>query len=72
MKMLRYIKVRSHSKEPTDLILQINNNPLRRRVPIQQPSHETTRLYLRAFAEPVDWNVAQEKPSVIFQPQVLN
>ncbi|PVF98837.1 hypothetical protein CPB86DRAFT_757643 [Serendipita vermifera] len=62
MKMLRYIKVRSHSKEPQDLILQSNNNSLRRSVPVQQPSHNTTREYLQAFAKPIDWNLAQEKP----------
>jgi proteasome activator subunit 4 len=64
MKMLRYLKVRSSSEKPEDLSLQVNRSPLRRHVPVQQPSRDTTKEYLATFARPIDWQAAQQQPLV--------
>ena len=64
MKMLRYIKVRTNTSRPEDISCQINRNPLRRQIPMKQPSPATTKEYLASFAVPLDWNVAKEKPCV--------
>lgn len=62
MKMLRYIKVRTTTSLPEEISMQINRNPLRRRIEVKQPSHETTKEYLSEFAVPIDWSVAQQEP----------
>ncbi|KAG8823710.1 hypothetical protein FRC18_010687 [Serendipita sp. 400] len=62
MKMTRYIKIRTFTQREEDISLQINRSPLRRMVPIHQPSEHTTDKYLADFMQPLDWVLAQDQP----------
>lgn len=53
MKSLRYIKLRTLSTNPEDVLRRKSNNPLKKKVPVQ-PSHSYTQEVLHNFKVPVD------------------
>jgi proteasome activator subunit 4 len=62
MKTLRYIKLRTFSQSNEDIAIQMNRNPLRKILPVQDPTSERTQFYLSQFKEPVDWKQASKQP----------
>lgn len=62
MKTLRYIKLRTFSQSNEDIAIQMNRNPLRKTLPVQDPTNEKTQFYLSQFKEPVDWKQASQQP----------
>ena len=64
MKTLRYIKLRTFSGSDEDIAIQMNRNPLRKTLPVQNPTDEKTHCYLAQFKEPVDWKQAAKQPYV--------
>ncbi|KAJ7666434.1 hypothetical protein B0H17DRAFT_1162542 [Mycena rosella] len=53
MKSLRNVKLRTFSREPTDLLLGRNHNPLKQKFSVE-PSHELTQKLLDAYITPMD------------------
>jgi len=72
MKTLRYIKLRTFSESNEDIGIQMNRNPLRKTLPVQDPTHEKTQLYLSQFKEPIDWKQASKQPYVATLPTVMD
>ncbi|KAL4243081.1 BLM10 family protein [Abortiporus biennis] len=64
MKISRYIKLRTLNHGPIDLALEQNHNPLRRKVPIVNPSQEYTSEYLSEFKKPLDIEEAKRQPLI--------
>lgn len=62
MKISRYIKLRTLSEGPVDLVLEQNHNPLRRAVEIQQPNRDFTSRWLSEYRSPLDIARAQREP----------
>jgi proteasome activator subunit 4 len=54
MKAIRYIKLRTFTQGPFDLIFERSNNPLKQTMAIGQLSHDFTRDFLAQFRTPVD------------------
>ncbi|KAF7339921.1 Membrane protein [Mycena venus] len=61
MKSLRNIKLRTFCKDPTDLILGRNHNPLKQKLDVE-PSHELTRKFLDAYKTPLDLCQNEQRP----------
>ena len=61
MKALRYIKLRTFSRGPLDMILDKNNNPLKEYNKIDHPTHEFTSQFLASFRKPMDAENAGEE-----------
>ncbi|KAJ7462702.1 hypothetical protein B0H11DRAFT_2310714 [Mycena galericulata] len=61
MKSLRNLKLRTFCREPTDLILGRNHNPLKQKLNVE-PSHELTRKFLEAYKVPLDLSRVQQGP----------
>lgn len=68
MKSIRFIKLRTHCRDPADLALMRNLNPLRRSVPVK-PSRQTTPDFLNAYKIPVDVSIASDEPYVNLKPR---
>jgi len=68
MKISRYIKLRTLARDPIDLVLEQNHNPLRRTVPVMQPTHDFTSRWLAEFRTPLDIERGRREPSV---PSIL-
>ncbi|OCH96655.1 hypothetical protein OBBRIDRAFT_787227 [Obba rivulosa] len=64
MKISRFIKLRTLAHGPADLVLERNHNPLKRKVPIQEPSHEFTSQWLAEFRQPLNLEVARRTPTL--------
>lgn len=64
MKTLRYIKLRTFSQSNEDIGIQMNRNPLRKTLPVPDPTSEKTQSYLSQFKEPIDWKQASKQPYV--------
>ncbi|KAJ6574791.1 hypothetical protein B0H19DRAFT_1254444 [Mycena capillaripes] len=62
MKSLRNVKLRTFRREPTDLILARNHNPLKEKLDVE-PSHELTRKFLDAYIVPLDLSHVEQRPS---------
>lgn len=58
MKAIRYIKLRTFSQGPIDIIFERNNNPLKQSMAIGAPSHDFTHNLLAQFQVPVDLQIA--------------
>lgn len=54
MKAIRYIKLRTYTRGPIDLIFERSNNPLKQSMAIRNLSHNSTRDFLAQFQTPVD------------------
>lgn len=54
MKAIRYIKLRTFTQGPFDLIFERSNNPLKRSIAVRNLSHDFTRDFLAQFRTPVD------------------
>ncbi len=54
MKAIRYIKLRTFTQGPVDLIFERSNNPLKRSIAVRMLSHDFTRDFLDQFRTPVD------------------
>lgn len=52
MKSTRYIKLRTFSTGSVDLILERNNNPLKRKIALKTPGVNFTDKFLEAFKHP--------------------
>ncbi|TFK57485.1 hypothetical protein OE88DRAFT_1651225 [Heliocybe sulcata] len=68
MKLSRYIKLRTYYRDSTDLVLEQNHHPLRRKVEVTSPSQEFTREFLQAFKEPLDAGRAVREPLLCDKP----
>ncbi|EMD41658.1 hypothetical protein CERSUDRAFT_110231 [Gelatoporia subvermispora B] len=62
MKISRYVKLRTMAKGPNDIAMERNHNPLRRTVPIPEPSHEFTSKWLAEFRQPLHYDEARRIP----------
>lgn len=51
---------------PTDLVLEQNHNPLKRQVPVVDPTHEYTDNWLAEFKSPLNIEKARKEPYVMF------
>lgn len=60
MKSLRYIKLRTFARGPMDLVFEKNNNLLKRKVSVVNPTHEFTAEFLEAFKQPFDLDLNPE------------
>ncbi|KAI0050704.1 hypothetical protein FA95DRAFT_1581074 [Auriscalpium vulgare] len=65
MKALRFIKLRTYTNGIDDLILEKNRNPLKRKIPIEHPSHEITVQILNRYREPIDMLAGGDEPVYI-------
>jgi proteasome activator subunit 4 len=54
MKAIRYIKLRTFTRGPDDLIFERSNNPLKQAMAIGKLSHDFTHNFLAQFQTPVD------------------
>lgn len=63
MKSLRYIKLRTLSKNPTDIIKRKVHNPLKCDVPVEL-SHSFTLKTLQDFRVPFSFKQTDRRPSV--------
>ena len=54
MKVLRFIKLRTTTADPVDLVLERNHNPLKKSLEIDNPSHSFTSSHLADLKTPVD------------------
>lgn len=61
MKSIRFIKLRTFCKDPADLTLMRNINPLKRFVSMT-PSRQTTPDFLNAFKISVDFSIPNDEP----------
>lgn len=52
MKSTRYIKLRTYAKAPLDIMLEKNNNPMKRKIPLNTPEVNFTDKFLDAFKHP--------------------
>lgn len=52
MKSTRYIKLRTYAKGPLDIMLEKNNNPMKRKIPLNTPGANFTDKFLDAFKQP--------------------
>lgn len=64
MKSLRNLKLRTFSREPSDLILGRNHNPLKQKLNVE-PSHQLTQKFLEAYMVPLDLNRVEQGPLVV-------
>ncbi|KAI0076264.1 hypothetical protein K474DRAFT_1757648 [Panus rudis PR-1116 ss-1] len=62
MKVSRFIKLQSLSHGPADIVLEQNHNPLRRKVPVTDPSTDFTQQLLAEYKVPLDISRAQREP----------
>lgn len=62
MKVLRFIKLRTTTSNPTDLVLERNHNPLKKLLEIDNPSHLFTSNHLADLKTPVDLKDASGRP----------
>ena len=62
MKILRFIKLRTTTADPTDLVLEQNHNPLKKLLVIDDSSHSFTTKYLANLKTPIDLKDASGRP----------
>ena len=62
MKISRFIKLRTFSHTLTDIALEHNRNPLKRKVQIVTKTPEFTDQWLAEFKEPLDVEKARKEP----------
>lgn len=62
MKTLRFIKLRTTTTDPTDLVLERNHNPLKKSLEIDDPSHSFTSKLLADLKTPIDLKGASGMP----------
>lgn len=62
MKILRFIKLRTTTADPTDLVLERNHNPLKKLLEIDDPSHSFTSKHLADLKTPIDMKDASGMP----------
>ncbi len=51
-------------QKPSDLVIEQNHNPLKRKVRVNDPTHEFTDEWLAEFKTPLDLDRARNEPSV--------
>ncbi|KAI0336090.1 hypothetical protein GY45DRAFT_1316150 [Cubamyces sp. BRFM 1775] len=64
MKISRFIKLRSLAQGPVDLAVEQNHNPLRKKVPMQGFTRESTERALRDYRTPLDLTRAHQEPLI--------
>lgn len=62
MKVLRFIKLRTTTSDPNDLVLERNRNPLKKLLEIVNPSNSFTLEHLAGLKTPVDFKDASGMP----------
>lgn len=65
LKVSRIIKLRTLMQKPSDLVTEQNHNPLKRKVHMTDPTHESTDEWLAEFKTPLDLDKARKEPSVL-------
>jgi proteasome activator subunit 4 len=61
MKSVRFLKLRTCYKDPEDMALMRNRNPLNVSVPVK-PCRQTTPDFLNAYKIPTDLSIASDEP----------
>ena len=64
MKSSRYIKHRTYSRDPAELVQAIHHNPLKTKISVQ-PSHSLTARLLHNFKIPISSQETKEEPFVV-------
>lgn len=62
MKILRFIKLRTTTVDPINLVLERNHNPLKKSLAIGNPSHSFTSKHLADLKRPIDLTNASGMP----------
>jgi proteasome activator subunit 4 len=62
MKSSRFIKLKTTAHDPIDKIIEQNHNPLRRHVPIKNPTHEFTNKFMLGFRTEPDLDTIGNDP----------
>jgi len=62
MKILRFIKLRTTTSDPADLVLERNHNPLKKSLVIEKPSHSFTTEHLANLKTSIDLTNASGRP----------
>lgn len=62
MKIFRFIKLRTTTADPTDLVLERNRSPLKKLLVIDEFSHSFTSKHLADLKTPVDLKDASGMP----------
>ncbi|KAI0034951.1 hypothetical protein K488DRAFT_76958 [Vararia minispora EC-137] len=62
LKSTRFIKLRTFARSPEDLLLERNNNPLKRRRRIANPSKELTKEFLDSYRRRPDLSIVGDEP----------
>lgn len=65
MKSIRNIKLRTFCRDPIDLALARNRNPLKQYISVV-PSAQTTDEFLAQYKIPVDQGLAEQKPYAMY------
>ncbi|KAI0322289.1 hypothetical protein OF83DRAFT_1094493 [Amylostereum chailletii] len=65
MKIMRFIKLRTFSQGPVDLIMEKNNNPMKKKLRIDNPSSKWTQEFLYNFRKPLDPITAGDEAVII-------
>ncbi|KAK7694363.1 hypothetical protein QCA50_001549 [Cerrena zonata] len=64
MKVSRFIKIRSLSHTPENMIMEQNDNPLRQQVPVTDPSEGFTQKFMEDYRIPLDLQKARAQPLI--------
>ena len=62
MKITRYVKLRTLADGPVDLALEQNHHPLRRKVPVEEPTRDFFTSALEEYKTPLDLERARHEP----------
>ncbi|KAI1797633.1 hypothetical protein LXA43DRAFT_1126323 [Ganoderma leucocontextum] len=64
MKISRYVKLRTLAEGPVDLALEQNHHPLRRKVPVEEPTRDFFTSALEEYKTPLDLERARHEPLI--------
>ncbi|KAI0094570.1 armadillo-type protein [Irpex rosettiformis] len=62
MKITRFMKLKTFSNNPADILMEVNHNPLRHTVHCDRPTSQYTTQWLADFKAPLDIKKAQREP----------
>ena len=62
MKISRFIKLRTFSRDLVDIALEQNRNPLKRKVHVPTKTREYTTQWLEQFKDPLNAEMASSEP----------
>lgn len=65
MKITRFMKLKTFTDNPADLLLERSQNPLKRTIVVSEPSCEYTTRCLAEFRQPLETEKARNEPYVV-------